>query len=70
MKLVKECTALVMSPDDRSNLSDHLGVIWGHLEDHFRSIGDVESGTDAARLMDAMSALETLHRMLNAGEYA
>lgn len=70
MQTYNECFAVVMSPDERNDLADNIAVIWGHLEGYFKQAGDVESGTEDAKLMDAMGALEQFHRRLKNSKFA
>lgn len=70
MQTYNECFAVVMSPDERDELAANVVLVWSHLEDYFKNVGDVDAGTEDAKLMDAMGALEQFHRRLKNGKFA
>ena len=69
MQVFKEAVAVLMHPEERDELLAHIGLVWDHLSDHFKG-KEVETGTPDAKLMDAMSAIEALHRRLSGGKFA
>lgn len=70
MRLIKECVAITMSPDDRDALREHLIELHNHVEVYLNSRGDVDADSPDGKLMTAMERVYDFCRLLNAGEYA
>jgi hypothetical protein len=70
MKALKESFTIAMSPDERDALLRHLWRTHGHLEGYFDQVGDVESGTEDAKLMDSMGRIYDFARALENATYA
>lgn len=70
MKALKESFTIAMSTDERDALLAHLWRTHGHLEDYFNQAGDVEGGTEDAKLMDSMGRIYDFARALEAATHA
>ena len=70
MRLIKECIAITMSPDDRKELRAHLIELHDHVEEYFKARGDVDAGSPDGKLMTSMERVYDFCRLLDAGEFA
>jgi hypothetical protein len=70
MQVYKEAVAIVMTPDERNEITENLGIVWHHLDQHLRSRGDIEAGSPDVALSDAMKTVADLCRRLQAAKYA
>jgi hypothetical protein len=57
MKALRDSFTIAMSSDERDELLSDISAVYTHLEGYFEQAGDVESGTEDAKLMDAMHRL-------------
>lgn len=70
MKVIRESVTICMSPEDRDDMLDWLRLVHGHLEERFAALGEVETGTEDAKLMDAMGAMYRFAQRIQNATYA